>query len=243
VLFRSPATQLGRSHLSLDIGLTPVSFRFCNKRRPIPPLVRDWINNVESVFPNAPGYPHSYSPILTDLGADPTQPQCMLPAVSWVVPDGNWSDHGGQDPNGGGPSWVSAIVNAVGGYDNSNHKLAKQCGYWANTVVLITWDDWGGWYDHVLPWRCDPGPNGICHGYPNNTGDKYVYGFRVPLLVVSAYAKQGYISGALPSPGKTAPYVHDFGSILNFVEYAFGQNGQSIGDISPQVPLRGFPRP
>jgi phospholipase C len=201
----------------------------------------DWLNNVASVFPNSPGYPNSFSPILTDLGADPTQPQCTLPAVSWVVPDGNWSDHGGEDPNGGGPSWVSAIVNAVGGYDNSNHKLATNCGYWDNTVILITWDDWGGWYDHVLPWNCDPGPNGSCHGYPNITGGKYVYGFRVPLLVVSAYAKQGYISGKLPTQGENPPYIHDFGSILNFIEYVFGINGNPMGTIGDsQYPYADF---
>jgi phospholipase C len=194
----------------------------------------DWVNNVQSVFPYAAGYPASYSPILTDLGADLNQRQCTLPTVSWVVPDGNWSDHGGQDPAGEGPSWVSAIVNAVGGYDNSNHKLPTNCGYWANTVVLITWDDWGGWYDHVLPWRCSPATG--CLGYDNGSGGvggEYVYGFRVPLLVVSAYAKQGYISGKLPSPGEVQPYIHDFGSILNFIEYAFGQGGKPLGEVSP----------
>jgi phospholipase C len=185
----------------------------------------EWNNNVKSVFPNSAGYPNSFSPILTDLGADLHQQQCTLPAVSWVVPDGSWSDHAGLDPNGAGPAWVSAIVNAVGGYDNSNNKLPTKCGYWANTVVLITWDDWGGWYDHVSPAAAAHGP-GI--GYPNQTGGQYVYGFRVPLLVVSAYSKQGYISGALPSPGEVPPYIHDFGSILNFIEYAFGSGGNFL---------------
>src|ERR1700731_917475 len=53
--------------------------------------------------------------------------------------------------------------------------------------VLVTWDDWGGWYDHVLPWRCNN--VGVCSGYPGSLdggGSEYVYGFRVPLLVVSA---------------------------------------------------------
>jgi phospholipase C len=207
----------------------------------------DWSNYVESVFPNAAGYPNSYSPILTDLGADPNQPQCTLPAVSWVVPDGNWSDHGSLDPDGAGPSWVSAILNAVGGYDDvTGGQLPTRCGYWANTVVLITWDDWGGWYDHILPWNCPPGPNGKCSGYPNGTGGEYVYGFRVPLMVVSAYnyrpaGSTGYISGACVAPGncpnEKAPYVHDFGSILNFIEWTFGQNQQPLGapyGIGPQ---------
>jgi len=202
----------------------------------------DWTNYVASVFPNGAGYPNSYSPILTDLGADPNQPQCALPAVSWVVPDGNWSDHGGLDPDGAGPSWISAIVNAVGGYDDATGgQLSTNCQYWKNTVILITWDDWGGWYDHILPWNCPPGPNGKCSGYPNGPdggASEYVYGFRVPLLVVSAYnyrpqGSTGYISGACVAPGNCpndkAPYVHDFGSLLNFIEYAFGTGGNPLG--------------
>jgi hypothetical protein len=92
----------------------------------------------------------------TTTSADVNQPQCTLPAVSWVVPDGTWSDHAGLDPDGAGPAWVSAIVNAVGGYyyDISGQPHRTFCQnpdgsaeYWKNTVILVTWDDWGGWYD------------------------------------------------------------------------------------------------
>jgi len=215
----------------------------------------EWNSNVVAVFPYASNYPNSYSPILTDLGVDPNQPQCSLPAVSWVVPDGAWSDHGGEDTNNGGPDWVTAIVNAVGGGYTNKGKQLKDCGYWKNTVILITWDDWGGWYDHILPLNCGPGPNGTCSGYPNSTGNWYVYGFRVPLLVVSAYnvhgtgSYKGYISGACypPNcPNKQPPYVHDFGSILNFIEYAFGQNGKPLGGtggISPSYPYADWYAP
>jgi hypothetical protein len=229
----NPATSLWTAPNAIEPICGPVAAGQCTGP--------DWSNYVASVFPNATGYPNSFSPILTDLGADPNQPQCTLPGVSWVIPDGAWSDHGGDDPHGAGPSWVAAIVNAVGGYNNSGGKLSTNCQYWQNTVVLITWDDWGGWYDHILPWQCNPGPGGVCLGYDSKEDGKfYMYGFRVPLLVVSAYTGtysggnwSGYISGALPSPGKVAPYVHDFGSILNFIEYAFGQNGQPIGEIYP----------
>ncbi len=61
---------------------------------------------------------------------------------------------------------------------------------------MITWDDWGGWYDHVAP----------------QVINSYEYGFRVPLIVVSTYAKPGYISHV----------THDFGSILKFTEEVFG---------------------
>ena len=177
--------------------------------------------------------------ILTDLGANPKQKQCNLPAVSWVVADGNWSDHPGTPGTDGGPSWIAAVVNAVGGYDNEGNKLPMQCNYWTNTVILITWDDWGGWYDHVMPYTCSS--SGKCGGYPNGTAGFFVYGFRVPMLVVSAYTPKGYVSGSKQQGGEVQPYIHDFGSILNFMEYVFGQNNQSMGTIGdPNYPYADY---
>ncbi len=120
----------------------------------------------------------------------------QLASVSWVIPDGTASDHSVVN-NGSGPSWVASIVNAVG---NSP--------YWANTAIIITWDDWGGWYDHVAPKVINDGVS---------WGSGYVYGFRVPLIVVSPYAKAAYISHT----------THDFGSILKFIETTF--NLPSLG--------------
>ena len=88
---------------------------------------------------------------------------------------------------------VAAVVNAVG---NSP--------YWADTAIIITWDDWGGWYDHVAPMVVN----------------SYEYGFRVPLIVVSPYAKAAYISHA----------NHDFGSILKFIEEVFEVPGLGYAD-------------
>ena len=113
--------------------------------------------------------------------------------------------------------------------------------YWQDTVVLVVWDDWGGFYDDVLPWGCNS--QGVCSGYPGQPQSaQYVYGFRVPLLVVGAYVKQltpqgGYVSGACTQNNCRAaiPYVHDFGSILNFVEYVFG-----LGEISPNYHYADF---
>lgn len=181
----------------------------------------DWNNNVlPDTGASGPGQ------VLNDIY------NCNLAAVSWVTPDGTWSDHAGSGSTAvadAGPSWVAAIVNAVGGSD----PYPKHCGYWQNTVVLITWDDWGGFYDDIAPPDCQTSP---CTGYSDGTGAQYVYGFRVPLLVVSAYTKQvtntgGYISGPCSSnPCSAQPgTVHDFGSILNFIEYVFGSNGQPLG--------------
>jgi phospholipase C len=115
--------------------------------------------------------------VLTDIANG------QLPQVSWVIPSGQASDHA-RGNDGSGPSWVASVVNALG-----------ESPYWPNVAIFITWDDWGGWYDHVPP----PMLN------------SYEYGFRVPLIVVSPYAKRGYVSHA----------THDFGSILRFIEEVF----------------------
>jgi phospholipase C len=131
--------------------------------------------------------------ILTDIA------DCALPDVAWVIPDAADSDHAGVNV-GTGPSWVAAIVNAVG----QAAPCAGAESYWKDTAILITWDDWGGWYDHVPPNRTG--------GQKNGWGRGYTYGFRVPLLVVSAYTASHTVD-ATP---------HDFGSILGFIEHVFG---------------------
>ena len=150
----------------------------------------DWVNHVVLYTSQSP------APILTDISSN------QLPAVSWVIPSGKNSDHAGSVNNTGGPSWVASIVNALG---NSS--------YWANTAIIVTWDDWGGWYDHVPP------PKVIIDG--TSWGSGYVYGFRVPLLVISPYAKAKYISHA----------NHDFGSILRFTEETFGLKPVGYADL------------
>ncbi|HEV3040731.1 MAG TPA: alkaline phosphatase family protein [Candidatus Angelobacter sp.] len=170
--------------------------------------------------------------LFTDLGANPSSPQCTLPQVSWVIPSGAWSDHPGTVGSDGGPSWVAAIVNAVGGFNNDGTPLSAQCGYFGNTVILTTWDDWGGYYDDVNPIAMSSG-NGGSLGYPGTSnGTFYVYGFRVPLLVTSTFAKPNYVSGGgVFPPVCPNKYCHDFGSILNFIEFAFGSGGNSLGEI------------
>ncbi|HTA40171.1 MAG TPA: alkaline phosphatase family protein [Candidatus Acidoferrales bacterium] len=112
-----------------------------------------------------------------------------LPSVSWVVPDSADSDHAGISTNRG-PSWVASVVNAIG--------TGPQ---WNSTAIVILWDDWGGWYDHVVP------PQRDFRGL----------GIRVPCIIVSPYARKGYISHT----------VYEFGSVLHFAEQAF--NLPSLG--------------
>jgi len=135
--------------------------------------------------------------ILTDITSN------QLQDVSWVIPTGDASDHAGIDELGGGPSWVASIVNAIG-----------HSSYWANTAIFIAWDDWGGWYDHVPP----PQVLVNCEQW----GCGYVYGFRVPLIVVSPYAKAQYISHQ----------QHDFGSILKFIETTFSLPSLGYADAA-----------
>ncbi len=107
-----------------------------------------------------------------------------LADVVWVTPTQAASDHPKVN-DGSGPSWVGSVVNAVG-----------ESRYWNDTAIFIVWDDWGGFYDHVKP----------------TIYNSFELGFRVPLIVVSPYAKQGYVSHT----------QHEFGSILKFVEETFG---------------------
>lgn len=133
----------------------------------------EWTTNISSPETN----------IFNDISSN------ALPAVSWVIPDGQNSDHPAQQEWGirkdTGPSWVGQIVNAIG-----------QSSYWNSSAVIVVWDDWGGFYDHIAPPQLD------------YTG----LGFRVPMLVVSPYAKPGYVSHT----------QYEFGSILKFVEETFG---------------------
>jgi phospholipase C len=136
-------------------------------------------------------------------------PNCNLASVSWVIPSAPASDHASVT-DGSGPAWVASIVNAIG--NNTTCDVTNgQSGYWYDTAILITWDDWGGWYDHVPP------PPLPATAPPEAAS--YEYGFRVPLMVVSAYTPAGTMDNT----------VHDFGSVLRFVEDVFG----GLGTIPP----------
>jgi phospholipase C len=139
---------------------------------------------------------------------------CNLRSVTWVTPTCQNSDHANCN-DGGGPSWVSSIVNAIG----KSTQCDNGTGYWQNTAIFITWDDWGGWYDHEPP---------AFLGAPEGA---YQYGFRVPLIVVSAY-----------TPPAINNFRHDFGSILRFIEQNFGihEGALSFADARSQTDLTGF---
>jgi len=142
--------------------------------------------------------------ILTDIASG------SLADLTYVTPSFADSDH----PLGAssrGPSWVASIVNAVGA-----------SSFWKSTAILITWDDWGGWYDHVAPPQLD----------------EMGLGFRVPLIVVSPYAKRGYVSHV----------QHEFASIIHFSETTFGlpslgQSDTRADDLSDCFDFSQTPQP
>jgi phospholipase C len=104
-----------------------------------------------------------------------------LPDVSWVTPDWADSSHPGA-PLGDGQAWVTRLVNAVmAGPD------------WKSTAIFLAWDDWGGFYDHVRPPVVDA--NG--------------YGLRVPGIVISPYAKRGYVDHQILSFDAYAKFIED----------------------------------
>jgi phospholipase C len=123
--------------------------------------------------------------IFTDVSKE------TLPAVSWVIPAPDCSDHPG-DPRDYGPDWIGSVVNAIG-----------ESPYWKSTAIVILWDDWGGFYDHVAPPQ---------YGFGE-------LGFRVPAIIVSPYSRRGYV----------AHEQFEFGSVLRFIEdnWLLGRLGTS----------------
>ncbi len=107
-----------------------------------------------------------------------------LKGVTWVVPSGPDSDHPGRFATDRGPAWVASVVNAVG--------TGPQ---WYSTAIIVVWDDWGGYYDPVKP------PHRDYRGL----------GFRVPCIIISPYARKGYVSHT----------QYEFGSVLKLVEEVF----------------------
>src|SRR5580698_958383 len=115
-----------------------------------------------------------------------------LPKVSWVIPEDDANDHPGENlPCGcdNGPSWVASVVNAVG-----------ESNYWNSSVIIVLWDDWGGFYDNVSPKFLRDGWGGL--------------GFRVPMMVISPYA----IAGSGSQGGYISHTKYEFGSILQYIE-------------------------
>jgi phospholipase C len=107
-----------------------------------------------------------------------------LPAVSWIVPAANVSEHPAALVSTG-QAYVTALVNTV-----------MQSPYWNSTVIFLSWDDWGGFYDHVVPPKVDQAG----------------YGLRVPGITISPWIKK---------PGTIDKQVLSHDAYLKFIEDVF----------------------
>jgi phospholipase C len=128
-----------------------------------------------------------------------------LPSVSWITPNGNASDHAQFDVSADGPYWVAEIYEAI----------AQNPTYYGNTAIVVTWDDSGAWYDHVVP----PAP---LHpmAAPWSAYQGSTLGMRVPLLFIAANARPG-----------VSHTVRSFGSIIGFIEQNFSLDNLGAQDV------------
>jgi phospholipase C len=125
----------------------------------------------------------------------------QLPAVSWIVPSGADSEHPPASVHRG-QAHVTSLINA-----------AMKSPDWSSTAIFLAWDDWGGFYDGVVPPAIDQ--NG--------------YGLRVPAMVISPYAKHGFIDHQTLSSD----------AYLKFIEDDFLGGGR----LDPETDRRPDPRP
>ncbi|MEA2551178.1 MAG: hypothetical protein QOE25_947, partial [Actinomycetota bacterium] len=133
-----------------------------------------------------------------------------LPAVTYIMPRMELSDH--PDFNFCyGENWATKVINAI---------MASPD--WNDTAIFLTWDEWGGFYDHVKPPQLD----------------SFGVGFRVPLLVLSPYAKQGFVDH----------HQGEFDSIVKFIEENWGlpsmtERDRTASDLSYDFNFHQQPRP
>ncbi len=136
--------------------------------------------------------------------------QNRLPPVTWITPRFELSEH----PEWNfcyGENWSTKVIDAI-----------MQSAMWKDTAIFLTWDDYGGFYDHVPPPQVD----------------RFGFGFRVPLLVISPYAKQGVVDH----------HLGEFSSVLRFIEDNWGlakltHRDRSATDLSYDFDFSKPPRP
>jgi hypothetical protein len=142
--------------------------------------------------------------VVRDIKAD------RLPAVTWITPRFQLSQH----PEYNfccGQNWTISVIDAI-----------MRSPMWKDTAIFLTWDDWGGFYDHVPPVRLD----------------RFDLGIRVPMVTISPYAKTGYIDGTLG----------EFSSVLRFIENNWGltqltRRDRIANDMSYNFDFTQPPRP
>jgi phospholipase C len=125
-----------------------------------------------------------------------------LPSVSWLLSPEYYSEHPPESMCDG-ENWTVSLLNAL-----------MQGPDWNSTVVFVTWDDFGGFYDHVAPPQVD----------------QFGLGPRVPLLIISPYAKRGYVSHT----------IYDHSSVLKFIETRYNLQALTSRDSTASNMLDSF---
>jgi phospholipase C len=223
--FTEVASQSQPNHLMLIAAASPIIDN-ANKNRQYQPQEPFDIPTLPKALEKAkltwatygdPGF--SYFKTIVELKGSPNiQPwtkfdtdaaAANLPTVSWVYAPGSpveLSEHPPYGKNAGqqtvklGSQWTADRVRNLG-----------RSNLWANSVIFITWDDWGGWYDHVDPPLKDKWTGGGPATGPSYTNTQFSYGTRVGCLVISPYSKQGI-----------SKVFHSHVSLVKFCEMAFG---------------------
>jgi len=148
-----------------------------------------------------------------------------LPAVSWITPTDANSEHAPALVSAG-QSYVTGLINTI-----------MQSPNWDSTAIFLAWDDWGGFYDHVAPPKVDT--NG--------------YGLRVPGLVISPYARRGYVDHQTLSFDAYVKFIEDDflgGQRLNPATDGrpdprpdVRENAPQLGDLASDFDFNQTPRP
>ncbi len=143
------------------------------------------------------------SSILTDIMGGTLQP------VSYVIPGPGETDHPGSVTNTGGPAWVGSVFNA----------LTTSSKYQNDFALIVVWDDWGGFFDHVPNTHVTKLP-----AFPaNHALDPYELGYRVPLIAIGPYARTHYVDHKR----------RNFTSIVHFIEDIYGL--PSLNELDAQT--------
>jgi phospholipase C len=158
-----------------------------------------------------------------------------LPNVSWLYAPGSPVELSEHPPSGSKAGQQTVKLGAQWTADRV-HKLG-QSRLWASSVVFVTWDDWGGWYDHVSAPLKDRWSGGSPVKGPSYANTQFSYGNRVACLVISPYSKRGIAKG-----------FHSHVSLVKFCEVTFGikplnARDQASDDMSECFDFKQLPLP
>jgi phospholipase C len=166
-----------------------------------------------SVFASLPSVATNYIDDVSDFDQNLGQMLASGPVgnVTWIHPAADNSEHPGIGPVDKGADWTRAVVNTI-----------ARSRYWDDCAIFITWDDYGGFYDHVAPPQVDA----------------FGLGFRVPCIVVSPYARAGVVDHT----------TYEHCSIVKFCETTFGlpamtARDAAANDLSAAFDFTQTPRP